>query len=69
MIDLYSGYSGSSPEELTVLGDILYMSADADSHGRELWGYDLSTGTAALVEDYRLGSPDSNPARSSGCWG
>lgn len=53
---------GSSPANLTPLGNVVYFTANDGAHGAELW---ISDGTAAgttLVKDINPGSAGSNPS-------
>ncbi|WP_167547181.1 ELWxxDGT repeat protein [Stieleria maiorica] len=50
----------SSPEDLTVVGNELFFTADNGVNGRELWRRD-SLGTTHLVADLRSGGNGSNP--------
>lgn len=50
------------PDDLTVLGNTLFFSADAEELGRELWAVDGTTGKADLFLDINPGSyVDSDP--------
>lgn len=61
LFDLRPGATGSGPEELTVVGAELYLSAQNDATGREPWSFD---GLAAptQMDDLRPGAASSNPA-------
>ncbi|QDV46619.1 hypothetical protein Enr13x_65280 [Stieleria neptunia] len=50
----------SSPEELTVVGNALYFTADNGINGRELWRRD-SLGITEIVSDIRGGGNGSDP--------
>jgi ELWxxDGT repeat protein len=52
-----------NPTELTVLGDLLFFSAESDAFGRELWVFDESSGQAQArqVGDIYPGQAGSNP--------
>ena len=50
---------GSFPDELTVLGDVLYFTAVGDGRGRELWSYSAATESAEIVQDFTPGAEDS----------
>lgn len=58
---------GSQPQYLTVVGDVLYFSANDATHGNEPWMYD-GTNTPRLVEDVRVGTSyaGSNPKHFAG---
>jgi ELWxxDGT repeat protein len=60
LFDLRPGLPGGSPEELTVVGAELYLSAQSDAAGREPWSFD---GLAAPtpIGDLRPGATSSNP--------
>ena len=49
--DINSGSNRSLPRFLGVIGDTLYMSADHDDYGQELWAYDSSNKSTWLVAD------------------
>ena len=51
--------SSSNPNNLTVVGDKLYFTANVGINGNELWQLD-SSGTASLVADIYSGSSDSD---------
>jgi ELWxxDGT repeat protein len=52
----------SEPADFTVLGDVLYFSADDGVHGRELWMIDAD-GDAELVADAFVGEASSDPGQ------
>ncbi|MCF6284777.1 MAG: hypothetical protein L3K26_06280, partial [Candidatus Hydrogenedentes bacterium] len=51
----------SNPEDLTVLGNHVYFSAEDGRHGRELWRVDLD-GNAKLIKDLTPGATGSQPS-------
>src|SRR5262245_5863640 len=59
--DINSFPTGLEPREPTVIGKTLFFSADDGISGRELWKFDLSTGTAGLVADIVPGPGGSEP--------
>ena len=64
--DIAFGRPGSSPDELTAIGDVLFFGADDGVHGRELWS---STGTrlgTRMVKDINHGDADSDPSWLTG---
>ncbi len=58
--DLRVGAAGSTPDDLTVLGDRLYFGALVDDTGREPWSHENFL-APDLVGDLRSGSGSSNP--------
>lgn len=54
--------SSSTPAGFVKLGDTLLFAAEDDAYGRELYAYDLNTGTASLVKDINAGGASSSPA-------
>ena len=58
VLDLQEGVEGSSPNNLTVVGEQLYFSAFTSEYGRELWVYDGKSEKAQLVEDITKGQSD-----------
>lgn len=59
--DIFAGTTtnGSQPNDLTVVGDKLYFTADDGIHGPELWSFDGISST--LVADIAIGSSGSAP--------
>ncbi|HYO24911.1 MAG TPA: hypothetical protein VEQ85_08170 [Lacipirellulaceae bacterium] len=58
--DIRAGAQGSNPQELTVIGDALYFTADDGVRGREIWRYAAGATTAAVL-DLRPGTLDYLP--------
>src|SRR5262249_22328452 len=50
------GTLGSSPGQMTLVGDTIFFTADDDVHGRELWKTDGTAAGTAFVKDVRPGS-------------
>ena len=59
--DLAPGTASSSPEHLTVAGDVLYFSAHDEAHGRELWRSDGTAAGTRRVQDIAPESLSSTP--------
>ena len=59
--DLRMGEVGSTPEILGVAHDVLYLSAETESHGRELWGVAAGSDEIQLISDVREGEAGGNP--------
>ena len=55
------GNADSNPRDFMEYNGKLYFRADDGTHGVELWSYDLTNFTAALVEDIEVGSGSSSP--------
>src|SRR5437588_9403444 len=51
----------SLPENLTVVGDRMFFTADAGGFGRELWQTDGTPQGTSLVKDINRGPGSSNP--------
>jgi len=51
----------SSPDEYTVVGDLVYFSAEASGFGRELWRTDGTPVGTYMVSDIAVGSSSSSP--------
>lgn len=59
--DLEPGPGGSMPEDLTVVGDVLFFTATTTGKGRELWGTDGSEEGTRNVGDLLPGGAGSDP--------
>ena len=63
--DIRTGISGSSPGSLTVVGSILFFTANDGSNGTELWQFDTTNVVGAsnpqMVSDIRTGISSSSP--------
>lgn len=53
--DIYGGFTGSDPSDLTVVGDKLFFTAKDGIHGRELWISDGTEAGTQLVKDIQKG--------------
>lgn len=62
LIDIRPGPEGSSPQNITRIGDQLWMSADDGVHGAEPWISSGTAGTATMVVDVRTGAEGSEPS-------
>ncbi len=54
--------AGSSPYDLTAVGQVVYFTARTDDYGRELWKTDGTTEGTVLVKDILSGVASSAPA-------
>src|SRR5215469_927558 len=59
--DIDPGTAGSSPSNLTAVGNELYFTANDGSHGTELWKSDGTSAGTMMVKDLAAGSTSSNP--------
>src|SRR3954447_14710878 len=55
------GTLGSSPGQITAVGDTIFFAARDNDHGRELWKSDGTAAGTALVKDVRAGAGGSYP--------
>ncbi|HEX2701770.1 MAG TPA: ELWxxDGT repeat protein [Acidimicrobiales bacterium] len=60
--DINPGTANSSPNQLTVVGGVVYFSATTASKGTELWKTDGTAAGTVLVEDVNAGSASASPA-------
>ncbi|MCA8954872.1 MAG: hypothetical protein KDC87_02295 [Planctomycetes bacterium] len=61
VLDIRNGRLGSHPAELTVVGKLLFFTADDGVHGRELWSSDGTITGTGLVADLVAGATSSQP--------
>ncbi len=61
--DLIQGPKGSSPTNLTLVGDALFFSAETEPSGRELWKTDGTLSGTTLVADIEAGTTGSHPGK------
>ena len=61
LCDIHPGSAGSSPRDLTVIGDLLWFSADDGQHGHEPWVSDGTVAGTRLVGDLEPGAAGSDP--------
>lgn len=54
--DIQPGVNGSFPTDFTVHNEVLYFSAETESHGRELYKYTPSTNSCVRLSDLNPGS-------------
>jgi len=59
--DIASGAGSSSPQNLAVMGGMLYFAADDGSNGVELWMSDGTSDGTVLVKDIATGAASSSP--------
>jgi ELWxxDGT repeat protein len=59
---LNTGGVGIPPSHLTNVRGTLFFVAQDSTHGRELWKFDGTAGSAQLVRDIRVGTSGSNPS-------
>jgi ELWxxDGT repeat protein len=61
MKDIRPGTATSNPRRLTLVGNLLFFTADDGVHGRELWVSDGTTGGTRMVKDIWPGSYGAAP--------
>ena len=61
--DIYPGFTGSFPQNLSAVGGKLFFSASDGTHGRESWASDGTSSGTAFVADIRpsTATPTSAP--------
>ncbi len=61
LADIFVDTESSSPDQLTMVNNTLYFTADDGIKGRELWMSDGTFQGTVLVKDINFGTGSSNP--------